>query len=119
MDKALDGIGRHISLQRVVVLTLAITEDLMVQINASRTVGSHLRHCKCCKDSSCEMFASKRFGSYIPELTGTMYPVHGCKQVATLLYFLRKSAVIQHRYLLPQDRLEVCAHMCQSLTHHL
>ena len=60
----------------------------------------------------------KRFCSDITNLTGTMYPVHGCNQVATLSYCLKKSVVIQLRYLLPQDRLEVCAHMCQRLIHH-
>jgi hypothetical protein len=52
MDKALDAIGQHMSLQRLVALTLAITEEVIVQTNAKRTVGSHLKHCKCCKDSS-------------------------------------------------------------------
>jgi hypothetical protein len=52
MEKALDAIGRCTSLQMVVALTLAITEDLIMQTNAARTVGSHLRHCKCCKESS-------------------------------------------------------------------
>ena len=61
----------------------------------------------------------KRFISHLTDLTGTMYPAHGCNQVAILLYCLKKSVVIQRRYLLPQDRLEVCARMCQSLTHHL
>jgi hypothetical protein len=52
MDKASDAIGQRMSLQRVVAPTLAITEEVIIQTNALRTVGSHLRHCKCCKDSS-------------------------------------------------------------------
>ena len=50
----------YMSLQMVAALTLAITEDLMVQANASRTVGSHLKQCKCCKESSWEKFGSKK-----------------------------------------------------------
>jgi hypothetical protein len=52
MDKALDAIGQCMSLQMVVAPTLAITEDLIMQANAARTVGSHLKHCKCCKEYS-------------------------------------------------------------------
>lgn len=118
MDKALGVIGQCMLLQIVAALTLAITEDLIVQVNASRTVGSHLKHCKCCTHHG-KSIEVKRFISHITDLTGTMYPAHGCNQVTILLYCLKKLVVIQRRYLLPQDRLEVCAHMCLSLIHRL
>ena len=60
MDKALGVFGQHISLQMVAALTLAITEENIMQANASRTVGSHLKQCKCCKESSWEKFGSKK-----------------------------------------------------------
>jgi hypothetical protein len=47
MDKALDVTGQLLLLQKVVALTHAIIEELIVQANAERTVASHLRNCKC------------------------------------------------------------------------
>lgn len=88
MDKALGAIGLCMPLQIVAVLTLAITGDLMAHLNASGTVGSHLKHCEFLTEN--QMCKSETFDSDISDLTGTMYPVHGCNQVATLLYCLRK-----------------------------
>lgn len=48
----------------------------------------------------------------------TMCPVHGWNQVATLLCCLRKLEGIQLRQLSLQNRAQVCAHTCQSLTHY-
>lgn len=47
MDKVLVVIGQQILHQAVVAPILVITEVLIVQTNASRTVGNHLSHCKC------------------------------------------------------------------------
>lgn len=47
MDRALDVIGQPTSLEVVAVLTLVTIEDLIIQTNASRIVGSHLSSCEC------------------------------------------------------------------------
>lgn len=52
MEKALGAIGPRMLLQIVAALTLAITGELTAQRNASKTVGSHPKYCKCCIESS-------------------------------------------------------------------
>lgn len=47
MDKALGVTGQHMSPRMKVALTRVITEEVTAQANASRTVESHLRNCKC------------------------------------------------------------------------
>lgn len=46
MDKALDVTGQLILPQIRVALTLVITEEVIIQTNALRIVGSHLSYCK-------------------------------------------------------------------------
>ena len=51
MDKALAVTGQLTLLQIGIALPPAITEDLTMQTNASKTVGNHLSNCKsviCC-----------------------------------------------------------------------
>lgn len=119
MDKALGVTGQLMSLQMVVAPPPAITEDLTVQTNASKTVGNHLSNCKFEHSFVMKFFKlnSKHFGSDPIDITGTMYLDHGCNQVGTLLCCLRKSAGIQHRYLSLQNRWRVCVHECRNITH--
>lgn len=46
MDKALGVIGQHILLQIMVAMIIATTEELSIQTNATKIVGSRLRNCK-------------------------------------------------------------------------
>lgn len=46
MGKALGVTGQLILLQKVVALTLAITEEVTVQANVSRTAGNQPNNCK-------------------------------------------------------------------------
>lgn len=47
MDKVLGVTGQTMLLLVMAAMIIAITEDLIVQENAVRTVGSHLSKCMC------------------------------------------------------------------------
>ena len=67
----------YMSLQMMAALTLAITEDIISQTNASRNVGSHLKQCQCCKPVRSHRGKSLEVKRFRSDLTGTM--AHGCK----------------------------------------
>jgi len=124
MDRALDVTGQQFSLEPVGdVRTLVIIKDVMIQQNASGIVGCHLSSCEYQRvyvGRVCSLMEYKISDPGISiSLTGTMYPVRGCNQVATFLFCLRKLVGIQQSSFFQQDRQEVYAHMYQNLTHCL